>query len=383
MAVEDKIKSIIAEQLGVKIEEVTPEASFIDETTIIVNSKKYTSKQFIIATGSRPRIPKLKGLDKIKFMTNKTIFNPKNYNSIAIIGGGPIGCEIGMALNNLGVEVHIINSQDQVLIREDKEAALIVQNKMKDEGINLHLSSSVYEIKDRTHKKYLTVENIQTTKMQSFEVDEVLVSVGRVPNIEGLNLDNAKIKYNKYGLEVDEIGRTSNKNVFAAGDIIGGMQFTHLANSHAKSILASTLFKIRAKLETQVIPRVTFTTPEIASVGILEKDKLDSDLILKKDYSQVDRAITDSDTNGFFKIIVNKKGFIKGATIVGEAAGELIGELSVAMKNKIKITKVANTIHPYPTYGYGLRNTCDLYSSLGYTEKKKKWAKKLFRLRGN
>ena len=368
------------EKLGVDVEIGC--AKFLDERTIGVNSKKYTSKKFVIATGSRPKTLKLKGLDGMNYMTNRTIFSPENYSSIGIIGGGPIGCEIGMALSNLGLEVHIIHSESQILTREDLDAAKIVQNKMIGCGVNLHLNSLVYELKNKGKKKIITFESKRNNKMKSIEVDGVLVSVGRVPNVEGLSLERAGVDYNKYGLIVDCMGRTSNKRVYGAGDVIGGMQFTHLANSHAKSILASALFKVRSKLEREVVPRVTFTMPEVASVGILEKDKLPDDLVLKKNYSAIDRAVVDLETDGFFKIIVSKKGFIRGATIVGEGAGELIGEVAVAMKNKISVTKLADTIHPYPTYSYGLRHTCDLYRSLLYTDKKRRLTKKILGLGG-
>ena len=367
-------------KLGIGVE--IGSAKFLDKRCVEVNGKKVTSKKFIIATGSRARVPQIKGLSEIDYMTNRTIFSPKKYSSIAVLGGGPIGSELGQALSNLGVNVTIINNVSYIIPREDMDASMLVEKEMIRDRVKIYNNSSVYEIKQKGKRKIVNIENVKSSKIESIEVDEVLVAVGRVPNIEDLGLDEAGVLYNKRGVIVDSSGRSSNRNIYAIGDVAGGFQFTHLANSHGKSVLAKTIFKIPSKFERDVIPRVTFTIPQVGSVGINESQKDDSDFVLKLDYNKVDRAVTDSDTNGFYKIIVNRKGFIRGAVIVGEGAGELIGELAFAMKNMIKVTKLADTIHPYPTYAYGLRNCCDKFRAMFYNENKKKWVKRIFNLRG-
>ena len=370
----------VIKQYGIDVE--LGSCSFVSKESISVNGKEFSARHIVIATGSRAFIPQIKGLESIKYMTNKEIFNPSSYSSLAVLGAGPIGCELGQAFSNLGVAVTIINNRDSVLSREDSKASELVQKELEKDGVNLLLGYDVERIEERNGKKILYLVKKSDLSKKTLEVDELLIATGRTPNIEGLNLEGAGIKSNSRGISVDKYGRTSNKRVYAAGDVNGSMQFTHLANSHAKSILTKVIFKIPATLEQEVIPRVTYTTPEVASIGIKEDEKEESDLVLFKKYSQVDRAITESNTRGFFKIIVSKKGYIKGATLVGEGSGELIGEIALAMKNKIKITQLADTIHPYPTYGYGLRNCADQFRGQSFTENKKKWVKRIFRLRG-
>jgi pyruvate/2-oxoglutarate dehydrogenase complex dihydrolipoamide dehydrogenase (E3) component len=368
------------EKFGISVEIGNPK--FINGNTISIDSKEFTAKKIIIATGSRAFIPEIPGLDTIKFMTNKEIFNPKTYSSLAVFGAGPIGCELGQAFANLGIDVTIINTRDNILPREDSDAGKLLEKQLIEDNISLCLAYDTIKIEEKNKIKIIHLKHKETKKTKIIEVDEILVATGRRPNIENLGLEKANIEYTTKGISIDKYGRTTNKNVYAAGDVNGSMQFTHLANSHAKSILTKIIFRLPVKLETQVIPRVTFTTPEIASIGIGESEKEETDSILLKEYKNIDRAITDSNTNGFFKIIVNKKGFIRGATLVGEGSGELIGEIALAMKNNINITKLADTIHPYPTYGYGLRNCADQFRGLGFTANKKKWVKRIFRLNG-
>lgn len=359
---------------------------FVDKDTVEVNGKKITSKRFIISTGSRPRVPDIKGLDKVKYMTNKTIFDPTTYSSLAILGGGPIGSELGHALSTLGVKVTIINNAETIMGREDREAALLLEGIMIEEGVTIHNYSEITEVQQKGKKVKLTLRHQKSGKIENLTVDNLLLAVGRVPNIEGLGLEEAGIEYNKRGIDINAKGQTSQGHIYAVGDVAGGMQFTHMANHHAKMALSSLIFRIPAKYETEVIPRVTFTTPEVASVGITEKQAEEQGLdytVIKKELKDVDRAITESETRGFYKFVLDKKGKILGSVLVGENSGELIGEVALAMKQGISIGQLAATIHPYPTFGYGLRHTADLFRAQGYTENKKKWVKRIFGLRGN
>lgn len=358
---------------------------FVDEQTVEVDGTRYTAKRFVIATGSRARVPTFPGIDNVSYMTNKQIFDPKQYSSLAVVGGGPIGCELGQAFHNLGLEVQILNNQEHILGREDVEAAQLVEAEFEKSGLTIHKNCNVEKIEQEGSQKKLTITQMDTEETKTIVVDEVLVAIGRTANIEDLDLDRAGVRTTKRGIEINAKGQSSNPRIYAVGDVAGGMQFTHLANHHGKVALANLIFKLPAKYETSVIPRVTFTTPEVASVGLteaqLKEQKIDY-TVLKKEYDSVDRAITDSNTTGFFKYMVDKKGYILGAVIAGEAAGELIGEIALAMKQNLKIMQIAETIHPYPTYGYGLRNTADLFRSKMYTPNKKKWVKKIFGLTG-
>ncbi|MCA9497294.1 MAG: FAD-dependent oxidoreductase, partial [Nanoarchaeota archaeon] len=375
---------------GIEIE--LGEAKFLDKKSVEVNGKTFFGKNIVIASGARARIPEVKGLNDIKFMTNKEVFNPKMFKSLAVIGAGPIGAELAQAFRAFGIEVFIIEHGKKILGREDAEASKLVEERFESEGIKIYKNKEiveVLEILDNQNKcKKIVLEDTISKEKSEINCEEILVAVGRVPNLEGLNLEKAGIDFNERGIKIDSRCRTSNKNIFAIGDVASGLQFTHFANHQGKVALTNIIFKLPLKYETKVIPRVTFTEPEVASVGeifqTIDELVLNGDiLILKKEYSQVDRAITDGNTKGFFKIFCDKKGFIKGAVIVGNSAGELIGEVSLAMKNNIKITQLADTIHPYPGYGYGLRNCADQFRSINFTLNKKKWIKKIFRLRGN
>jgi len=365
------------------IETIIGSAKFIGKNTIEVNKKKFTSKRIVIATGSRARIPQIKGIDDVNYLTNKNIFDIKKINSLIILGGGPIGCELAQAFNNLGVKVQIIQTSSTILNREDVDASKLVQDTFNQENITLRLNKEPYLLKKVEKEIVVYIKDKSSGKHSSIRSDNLLVATGRVPNIEDLDLGVAGIEFNNRGIKINSKGRTTNKYVYGVGDVVGGFQFTHLANAQAKAVLSSIIFRFPAEFETQVIPRVTFTTPEIASIGISEEDaKKENLFILKKPYSQVDRALTDLNTKGFYKIIVDKNGEIKGATLLGNGAGELIGEIALAMKNNIKINQLANTIHPYPTYGYGLRNCADQFRAMSYTPNKKKWVKKIFNLKG-
>jgi pyruvate/2-oxoglutarate dehydrogenase complex dihydrolipoamide dehydrogenase (E3) component len=365
-------------------------AKFKSKNSIFVNGKEYFAKYFVISTGARARIPPIKGLEKINYLTNKEIFCPKKFNSITIIGSGPIGSELGQAFSNLNIKVNILERRNKILGREDLEASNLLEKIFLDDGINIFKNVEILKIEENNGKKFVHVLNKIENKIKVLESDEVLISVGRIPNIEGLDLENAGVKYDERGIFINNKTQTSNKNIFAIGDVARGFQFTHFANHQAKVALANIIFKIPFKFEREVIPRVTFTNPEIASVGLNELDLekegkvLNKDFfILKKEYSEIDRAVTDDNEDGFFKVMVNNKGYILGAVLVGKNSGELIGEISLAMKNKIKITKLADTIHPYPTYSYGLRHCADQFRILKFSSLKKKMIKVFFRLKGD
>lgn len=385
--VQQTVEEIAAEETPAEIEKygievVIGTAQFVDQQTVEANGTHYRAKRIIIATGSRPRIPGIPGLDKIDYLTNEQIFLPRAFNSLAVIGGGPIGCELAQAFAHLGVTVHLINNESHLLGREDQEASEVVQSVFEKEGITLHLSRETTEVADTEGKKTLSLTSKLDGKAQTIAVDQILVATGRQPNIEDLNLEKAGIEYDHSGIKIKNNGATNVRGIHAIGDVAGAPYFTHLANHHAKVALTNLIFWWPAKYEQAVIPRVTFTTPEVASVGISEEDaRVQHDLIvLKKPLSEIDRARTDSATEGFYKIIVDKKGFLQGAVLVSEGAGELIGEISLAMKNRLTITQIADTIHPYPTYGYGLRHTADQFRAMQYTKRKQWWVKRLFGL---
>jgi pyruvate/2-oxoglutarate dehydrogenase complex dihydrolipoamide dehydrogenase (E3) component len=332
--------------LGVEV--IFGDGQFIDKNTFEVNGQKLTARAFVVATGSRAAIPDLEGLDEAGYLTNEQVFSltevPK---SLAVIGAGPIGCELGQALSRLGVEVTIIDSGNQILPKEEAETAEIIEKQLISEGIKIIKQTKAEKIALKEGKKYLLLNNKET-----LIVDEILLAAGRSPNIENLGLENAGIETTKKGIKVNQKLQTTNPKIYACGDVIGGYQFTHIAGYEATVVIQNALFFPSKKADYRVIPWATFTDPEIARVGLSEREAReiygDNLVILQQDFANVDRAQTEGKTAGFAKIITTKKGAILGAHLVGTTAGDLIHEIVLAMNNNLKVTTLTG-IHIYPT----------------------------------
>ncbi len=360
-------------------------AKFVDSHRISVNDQTISSKKFVIATGARPANLPIEGLEDVVAKSNRDIFEPDSFDSLIIIGSGPIGCELGQAFARLGVDVQIITRDDRVLSRDEKEASQIVGKSLKEDGVRVYYSRDINRVFLRDGKKAVTVTDQKSRKSQEVCADEILVAIGRQPNVENLDLEKAGVLYDiRKGISVNEKTQTNVSHIYAVGDVATKWKFTHYANHMSKVALANLIFHYPTKI-SKVIPRVTFCSPEVASIGVSTQDIADKQSlyhVFDKAYSDVDRAITDVNENGFFRIITDTKGMIHGATIVGGSAGEMINEIALAMQNGVSITQLSDTIHAYPTYGYGLRNCADQYRALSYTDSKKSWVKKIFGLRG-
>jgi pyruvate/2-oxoglutarate dehydrogenase complex dihydrolipoamide dehydrogenase (E3) component len=340
---------------------LTGTAIFKDPHRLTVNGKEIFGKQIVIATGSSPFIPPIEGLAATPFLTNETIFDLKEIPaSLGIMGGGPIGCELAQAFQRLGSQVCIIHTHEQLLNREGKLAQKSIADQFKKEGIVLHLGSHVQEVQYQNDRFQIVLDQGQRITAHS-----LLVAVGRRPNVTSLNLAAAGIQYSEKGILVDAYGRTNQSHIWAVGDITGSPFFTHWAENQARSVLTSLLLPFKKKLDRkQAIPRVTYTDPEIASVGLTEEQAgaIYKIAIYHVPFSSVDRAITTGQTEGFIRIITKKwSSQILGCTIVGPRAGEMLGEISLAMHAKIPLRKLARLIHPYPTYNQAIRKAADLW----------------------
>jgi pyruvate/2-oxoglutarate dehydrogenase complex dihydrolipoamide dehydrogenase (E3) component len=340
------------------VETLTAAASFKDPHTLTVQGEEIRGKQIVIAAGSSPFIPPVKGLEKTPFLTNETIFDLKQVpSSLAILGGGPIGCELAQAFQRLGSQVTLIHSHKVLLNREEEITQATIVEVFEKEGISLVLGSHLQEVLYQNGQFQLDVG-------RKLSAQALLVSVGRRPNVEGLNLQAAGIAYSEKGINVDAYGRTNQPHIWAVGDIIGSPFFTHWAENQARAVLASLLLPFKKKIDCQAIPRVTFTDPEIASVGLTEEQAKQSHRIAvyHVPFNSVDRAITAGREEGFVRIITKKwSSQILGCTIVGPRAGEMLGEVALAMKAKIPLRKLADLIHPYPTYNQAIRKAADLW----------------------
>jgi pyruvate/2-oxoglutarate dehydrogenase complex dihydrolipoamide dehydrogenase (E3) component len=346
------------------------EARFADAHTILVGDRRLRFSRAVIATGSRPIIPPIPGLAQASPLTNETVFNlTEQPRRLAVIGGGPIGCELAQAFQRLGTRVVLFHDKRRLLDREDPDAAAIVRNAFQREGVQLLLGVRLERADLRGEERVLHyMDNGQSS---SIAVDAILASAGRQPNVEGLNLEMADVGYDsREGVHVDDGLRTTAPRIYACGDVCMKWKFTHAADAAARIVIQNALFAIgpfgRRRLSSLTMPWCTYTDPEIARVGINEDEARERGIELDtycQPLDKVDRAITDGDTEGFVKIHTRKgAGDIVGATIVARHAGEMISEISVAMAGKIGLGRLANVIHPYPTQSEAVRKCGDAYN---------------------
>jgi len=335
---------------------------FIDKNTIEINGKRLTSKKFIICTGSHPMIPPIEGLSNIEYLTNENVFNLDTLpQSLIVLGGGPIGVELSQALNRLGVKIYIVEMMDRILFREDKEVSQILENRLKEEGIQILTGKKAVKFIKKDSKVYITVQD-KNGDNEEVAAENVLVAVGRAPNLEGLFLENSGVEFTKQGIKVNPYLQTTNKDIFACGDVVGPYMFSHVAAYQAQVCVRNALFKRPAwqKVNYQNIAWATFTEPELAHLGLTEeevKDRYKDVKIYKTDYANSDRAITDSEKEGLVKIITDKKGNILGAHIVGAQASEIIQGFLIAKSLKIRLEKLSNPIFIYPTLSELVKKT--------------------------
>lgn len=334
------------EGLGVRV--IRAFGRFISKTEVQAGDTIITARRFVIATGSGPLVPPIPGLAEVPYYTNETLFDPRERpGHLIIIGGGPIGMEMAQAHRRLGSEVTVIEGA-VALGKDDPELARVVLNQLRAEGIAIHEGKQAERISAEDGR--ITVETAGGTHSGT----HLLVAVGRKVNIDALDLDIAGVAHDRRGVTVDARLRSSNRRVYAIGDAAGGLQFTHVAGYHAGVVVRSILFGLPARARTDHIPRVTYTDPELAQVGLTEAearaahgDKLE---VVRFPYDENDRAIAEGRTAGLIKVMI-VRGRPVGAGIVGAQAGELIGLWALVIANKLKINAVANMVMPYPTLG--------------------------------
>jgi pyruvate/2-oxoglutarate dehydrogenase complex dihydrolipoamide dehydrogenase (E3) component len=344
------------------------EARFTGPGTVEVGGQTLRFKKAVIATGGRAVRPAVPGIAEAGFLTNETVFSlTERPQRLLVMGGGPLGCEFAQAFQRLGCKVTLLHKYARLMNKEDAEAAELLQKVFVREGMGLILSAKpLGVVQTATGKR---VEFDSEGQKGEIEVDEILMGAGRAPNVEGLNLEAAGVKYEAgkgRGVLVNDKLQTTNPNIFAAGDICLPYQFTHLADFAARIVIQNALFFGRKKFSALTIPWCTYTDPEVAHVGLNEEQAQKQGIpvtTFMKPLSEVDRAIVDGEAEGFVKIHV-KKGTDKilGATIVARHAGEMISEITAAMVGNLGLGTLAGVIHPYPTQAEAIRQTGDLYN---------------------
>jgi pyruvate/2-oxoglutarate dehydrogenase complex dihydrolipoamide dehydrogenase (E3) component len=353
------------------------EGRFTGPDTVEVAGQTLHFRRAVIATGARAQRPSIPGLAEVGFLTNETVFALTELpRRLVVIGAGPVGCELAQAFARFGSQVHLLDHHDRVLFREDPEASARLQSAFLHDGVQLHLGSEVSAVTRHTEGKALHVRSAKGN--QEIVADEILVGAGREPNVEGLGLEAAKVQYDpRKGVVVNDRLQTSNRRIYAAGDVCSRYQFTHAADAMARIVIQNALFLGRARLSALTIPWCTYTDPEVARVGLLEREAKEQNIpvqVFTQELHDVDRAVLDGETEGFVKVLVRAgSDRLVGATVVAAHAGEMISELTLAMTAGLGLRKLGATIHAYPTQIEAIKKIADDYNRTRLTP----WVKRL------
>ncbi len=335
--------------LGVRV--IQAPARFADANTVEAGDVLICARRFVVATGSSPLVPPIPGLDTVAYLTNETLFEQtKLPGHLIVIGGGPIGMEMAQAHRRLGAEVTVVEAA-RALGKDDPEMAAVVLRKLRAEGVTIREGAKVTSVEKRG-KTGVRVHVETDAGPEAIDGTHLLVAVGRAVNVSGLDLEKAGIVYDRRGIKVSDKLRTTNRRVYAIGDVAGGLQFTHVAGYHASTILRALLFRLPAKPDNSIIPWATYTDPELAHVGMTEEAarKAHKEIrILRWPYAENDRAVAGRKTEGLIKMVTNGKGRILGVSIAGAGAGEMINIWALALSKKMTVRDVAGFVPAYPT----------------------------------
>ena len=370
--------------LGAKV--MFGEAVFQDEHIIQLDGKRFSAKNWVIATGSSPVAPPIPGLHETGFLTNKEIFSLDRLpESLTILGGGPIGIEMAQAFNRLGSRVTVVDRSDQILGKEDTDMADMVMEVLAGEGVVFHLGAAIEMVGVAGAQKTVAIKEASGGSV-TLKSDNILVAMGRGANVDGLNLESIGVDFEPGGIFVDSRLRTSQKNIFAAGDVSGGFQFTHAAGYEGGIVVSNAIFHLPRKTDYTLLPWCTYTDPELASIGMNETSARSAGLdytVWTETFQDNDRSLAEGETMGMVKMILDKKEKPLGVQILGPRAGDLIAEWVAALNGKVKLSTLAAAIHPYPTLGeINKRVVGSYFSPKIFSEKVQKGLKFFFNLKG-
>lgn len=366
---------------GLGVDVFIGEGRFTGPDSLEVNGAQLRFQRAVIATGARAAGLPVPGLAEAGFLTNETVFSlitlPRR---LAVIGAGPIGCELAQAFRRFGSEVAVISLDPQLLPREDADAANLLTLQFEREGVKLHLGAKLLRIERRPEGKAVWFNRGQGD--ERFVADEIMLAVGRTPNVEGLGLDAAGVSFGRGGVAVNDRLQTSNSRIYAAGDICSAYQFTHAADAMARVVLQNAFFFGRKRASALVIPWVTYTDPEIAHVGLSEKEAAARNIPVRTftvPLAEIDRAVLDGEEIGFARLHVGREdGRILGATAVAGHAGEMIGEIVLAMTQRLKAGALSGAVHPYPTQSEVWRRLGDAWMHTRLTPGVRRWLGRYF-----
>ena len=370
---------------GLGVDVILGAGKFVSPEAFEVNGRRLTAKTFVIATGSRPAVPKLPGLDTTPYLTNETVFDLReSVPSLIVVGAGPIGSEMAQAFRRLGSDVTVIDIAPQILPREDADLAAIVFKAMQTEGVRYFLGASVLSFAGGKGAVRVTVRTADGTPTV-IAGSHLLLAAGRTANVDGLGLEAAGVKVEGGRIVTDGGLTTTNSNIYVIGDAAGGYQFTHIAEHHAGVVLRRALFRMKWVKPSPVVPWCTFTDPELARVGLSETEAKRQGVahrVYRFAFDEIDRARAEAETEGFAKIVTDPKGKLLGAAIVGPRAGDLIAEYVLALSRGLNAKDLTGVIHAYPTFAQINRRVADQRLKEGLTPSSKRWIQRIFGLQG-
>ena len=339
-------------KLGARVEFGNP--VFTDEHTVTLGGKTISARAWVIATGSSPDIPAIEGLTTTPYLTNRNLFSLETLpTSMIILGAGPIAVEMAQAFCRLDTRVTVIQRSSQILSKEDRDLAKIVQQALEEEGVTFLLNTAVVRVGDLGREREVMVKNAAGETVD-LKAEAILVALGRTPNAAGLGLEKIDIPFNHNGIAVNSYLRTSHRHIYAAGDVIGGYQFTHVAGYEGGVVLRNAIFHLPKKADYSLVPWCTYTHPALASIGLNEKRAQKAGIdytVWSEDFTNNDPGLAEGESIGRIKLLLDRRGNPLGVQILGPQAGELLGEWVAVMNGGAGLAKIASAVHPYPTLG--------------------------------
>lgn len=368
---------------GLGVDVVFGSGRFVDPRTFEVDGRRITAKTFVIATGSRPAVPPIPGLDRVPYLTNESVFALReNVPALVVVGSGPVGSELAQAFRRLGSEVTVVDIAATVMPREDPELAEIVHRQLVSEGVGYRLGVKIERVEGRAGD--VRVEVSREGRREVVAGTHLLLAAGRKANVEDLGLEAAGVRVDE-GRIVHRDLATTNPSIHVIGDAAGGLQFTHVAEHHAGIILRRAIFRMSWAKPSLVVPWCTYTDPELARVGLSEAEAKQRNVdhrVYRFPLHEIDRARAEGETEGMAKLVTDPSGRLLGAAIVSPHAGELIAECTLAMRKGLKAADLSATVHAYPTFAMVTRRAADQRLKEGLTPTSKRWIKRLFGLQG-
>jgi pyruvate/2-oxoglutarate dehydrogenase complex dihydrolipoamide dehydrogenase (E3) component len=366
--------------LGVEV--VFGSAELIGHERLAVNDRRLESKRIVIATGASAAVPPIPGLANAGHLTHATAFEQDDLPShVTVLGGGPLGLEFAQVYRRLGAQVTVLEMLPQLLPREDAEAARVVQQALEEEGITIYVGTTVERV-ETTPNGAVVVARDASGAESRVPAGRVFVATGRRPATAGLGLESVGVELDNGAVKVDRSLRSSIPGIWAAGDVAGGPQFTHVAEYQAKLVLRNAVFPFTSKVDYSAVPAVTYTDPEVARVGLTEAEARQRSSRVETyryEFADLDRAIVDGHDVGFVKVVTTPRGKILGATVVGSGAGELLMPLVLAMKRGMKLRQLSQVMYPYPTMAEGIKRTADSYYRSKLAGRTGDWVRRVVR----